>query len=126
MTVEEDLKARVTGRLADLNATGHAVCKRCWDDGEPPYEFEAGENVLATVSFGETFEGTTGWKIVGVFHQEHDDVLDLPDDPTTACAVLEATLEPTGFVRPGGYDDDALTLADVQVLDVTGTDAQPA
>jgi hypothetical protein len=126
MTVETDLKTRVTGRLADLNATGHAVCKRCWEDGDPPYEFEAGEDILVTVGHGETFEGDVGWKIVGLFHQEHADVRDLPADPSSPCAVLEATLEPTGFVRPGGYDDDALTLADVQVLDTAGTDAPTA
>lgn len=123
MTVEDDLRRRITGRLADLNATGHPVCKRCWDDsGEEPH-FDAGDRVLVTAAFGESFEGTITWKIVGLFHQEHDDVLDLPPDPSTACAVLEATLEPTGFLRPGGYDEDALTLGDVQVLDVAGADA---
>ena len=126
MSVEETLKHRFTGLPSDQNAVDASCCKRCQEHGSlEEMEFDENERVYATVAWKKNLRGEASWELIGLFHQDHGDVADLPEDPRRPCAVLEVTLEPSNALpRFGQIDGAAFTLGQVDVLDTAGVVAR--
>ncbi len=120
--MEQALVRRFTGLVVESLAVsqdfGNATveCRRC---GEP---LGPGDRVTVALSCYEDHS----WEIAGVYCESHG-----PTSVGAAMAVraeqqavVRAVLEPTGYYPPrGAFQPDALTLAEVGVLDYSPTGA---
>lgn len=120
--MERALVRRFTGLVVESLAVGQdfgsatVECRRC---GEP---LGPGDRVTVALSCYEDHS----WEIAGVYCPPH-----APASVEAAMAVraerqavVRAVLEPTGYHPPRGeFQPDALTLAEVEVLDYSPTGA---
>ena len=90
-------------------------CRRC--EGTT---LAGGDHVTVAVSCYENHS----WEIEGIYCETHD-IADVPEVMSVRAeqqVVVRAVLETAGYHPPrGGYEPDALTLGDIQVLDYSPT-----
>jgi hypothetical protein len=122
MFSERDLIDAFTGLVVDGIAVGseagaaEAACDRCGRDLPP------GEAVTATLAY---YEGHT-WEPTGVYCVDHParSVASAMGVTAEDQAVIEATLERTGYLDPtGAFHPDALTFGGIVVLDYSPAEA---
>lgn len=115
-----EARARVAHAVSGMVAGGYAIdfdlasgalpCSRC---GDP---LSAGDEVTVALSYYESHT----WEPYGVYCRDHgvDSVAESMGAATDEQAVVEATLEPTGYHDPvGDHHPNAVSLGGVSVLD---------
>lgn len=129
MVTESTLRRQFTGMVAaslvvepDVQA-GSVRCDRCAEDADASTShLRASDRVTATVT---CYEGHS-WELLSVLCPDHavDSVAEGMGVSAEDQAVIRATLEPTGYHDPTGeFHPNALTLGDVEILDVSSAGA---
>lgn len=120
---ERDLTRALTGMVVAGYGVepdyenGAVECDRCADDPDAR-SLTAGDRVVVAV---RNYEGHT-WEPVGVRCPDHAErtVADAMGVDADDQAVVEGTLEPTGYRDPRGeHHPEALSLGGVEVLDAS-------
>lgn len=119
----EDLVRQFTGLVVESLAvkqdfgTATIGCRRCSENGTT---LTAGDRVSVALSCYENYS----WEIEGVYCPDHavDSVAETMGVRAERQAIVSAVLESTGYHPPrGNFQPDALTLGDVEILDVSPT-----
>lgn len=112
---EKRVRERLTGTVAGgfavaVDTRGSAVCRACGRT------LGSGDRVSAAF---RNYEGYT-WELLGIYCSEDriERITEVMEENAEEQAVVEATLEPTGYHDPlGEFHPDVLTFGAIDLLD---------